>query len=383
MKKIYIISALIFLSAFIKAQTTNDILNVLIENGGISQTQADSLRAEAAIKEQESAAKKKSFQITSSKALKIGGYGQFRFQYFEEKQKERVDGFDIRRAYLDIRGDITPYWSYRLQTDFAVSPKIIDVYTELKPREEISFTIGQQLLPFSLNNLTSNTKLILADRAQVVEAATFRRGDVLGDNNGRDIGISAFGSLVSFNDLKLIEYRIGVFNGSGINRADLNEGKDISGRLVLHPIKGLDLGGSFISGWTPDSIALSKIGINVKSEQLGKRQRLGGEINYNYKFLNASAEYIVFEDGKVSRSGYYAQIAAFLLPNKVQVAGRYDTFDKDVDKDKNITNNITLGVNYYINTNAALQIAYTFRSEEKAATQLTNDYAALQLQISF
>jgi phosphate-selective porin OprO and OprP len=380
MKK-YFILLLVLSASRLYSQSTNDILNLLVANKTITQEQADSLRAEASIKEQESAAKKKSFQITSGKALKINGYGQFRYQYFQEDQKAKVDGFDIRRAYLDIKGDITPYWSYRLQTDFATSPKIIDVYTELKPLDEISFTIGQQLLPFSLNNVTSNTKLILADRAQVVEAATFRRGDILGDNNGRDIGITVFGSLISFNDTKLVEYRIGVFNGSGINRPDLTDGKDISGRLILHPVKGLDLGGSFVSGWTPDSLSLSKIGINVSSEQLGKRKRFGGEINYTYKFLSASAEYIVFQDGEVSRSGYYAQLAAFLLPNKIQLAGRYESFDKDLDKDDNIFNNITFGLNYYINPNVALQAAYTFKQEE--GTSVDNNFTALQLQISF
>jgi phosphate-selective porin OprO and OprP len=380
MKKIYLISSLLFLSILLKSQTTNDILNLLIENGTLQQGQADSLRADAAIKQQEADAKKKSFQVTSSKLLKIGGYGQFRYQYQQEDKK--IDGFDIRRAYLDIKGDITPYWSYRLQTDFATSPKIIDVYTELKLKDEINFTIGQQLLPFSLNNVTSNTKLILADRAQVVEAGTFRKGDVLGDNNGRDIGITVYGSFLPVKELNLIEYRIGVFNGSGINKADVNEAKDITGRLVIHPIKGLDLGGSFISGWTPDSAGLSAMGITLKDySQLGKRQRLGGEINYTYKFLNASAEYIAFQDGDVSRSGYYAQLAAFLIPNKIQLAGRYDTFDKDVDKDDNISTNITAGINYYINSNALLQAAYTFKKEEGASVD--NDFAALQLQISF
>jgi phosphate-selective porin OprO/OprP len=363
-----------------KTQTTNDILDLLILNKTITQQQADSVRAEAAIKQQDTDAKKKSFQITSSKLLKIGGYAQFRYQYLPEAKK--IDGFDIRRAYLDIRGDLTPYWSYRLQTDFATSPKIIDIYTELKLHDEINFTIGQQLLPFSLNNLTSNTKQILADRSQVVEAATYRKGDILGDNNGRDIGISAYGSFIAIKDFKLIEYRLGLFNGSGINKQDFNESKDIVGRLLFHPVKGLDLGGSFISGWTsPDSLTLSKIGINVSPKQLGKRQRLGGEINYTYKFLNASAEYIVFQDGKVSRSGYYAQLAAFILPNKLQVAGRYDSFDKELNKGDNISTNITFGVNYYINTNALLQASYTLKKEE--GPSVNNDFAALQLQISF
>ena len=384
MKRIYISISVLVLSMtagtlITKAQSINDILELLIQNGTIKAEQADSVRAEAAIKQQEADAKKKSFQITAGKALKIAGYGQFRYQY--QQEDKRIDGFDIRRAYLDIRGDITPFWSYRLQTDFATSPKIIDIYTELKPSDEISFTIGQQLLPFSLNNLTSNAKLILADRSQVVEAATFRRGDVLGDNNGRDIGISAYGSFIVLNNLKLIEYRIGIFNGSGINRPDLNQAKEIVGRLIFQPVKGLYLGASFISGWTPDSTELSRIGINISPKQLGKRKRIGGEINYTYKFLNATAEYIAFQDGEVSRSGYYLQLAAFILPGKVQVAGRYETFDKDIDVEDDIATSITFGVNYYINPNAALQAAYNYKQEEGASVD--NDYAALQLQLSF
>lgn len=382
MKKIYILSALLFLSVFIKAQTTNDILNVLIENGGISQNQADSLRAEAAIKEQESAAKKKSFQITSSKALQIGGYGHFRYQYLQEEGKN--DGFDIRRAYLDVKGNLNPYWGYRLQIDFTGSPKIVDVYTDLKVNDKFNFSIGQQVLPFSLNNTTSNTKLELADRSQVVEALSSRKGDALGDNNGRDIGITAYGSFLPLNNINLIEYRVGIFNGSGINKADLNEAKDVVGRLILHPIKELDLGGSFYTGWSPDSSVIYKTASkdNTPANLLGgKRQRFGAELSYTYKFLNFKGEYLVGTDNSKSKSGYYGQLAAFVLQNKLQIVGRYDTYDKDVDKDDNITTNITFGANYIINSNALLQAAYTLRQEE--GTSIDNDYASLQLQISF
>ena len=45
------------------AQSTNDILNLLIENKTITQLQADSIRAEAAIKQQEENEKKKSFFV--------------------------------------------------------------------------------------------------------------------------------------------------------------------------------------------------------------------------------------------------------------------------------------------------------------------------------
>ena len=48
------------------------------------------------------------------------------------EEKGKRSGFDIRRARLDIKGIITPYFSYRLQTEFADKPKLLDAYGEIK-----------------------------------------------------------------------------------------------------------------------------------------------------------------------------------------------------------------------------------------------------------
>ena len=109
MRKTYLLTLAIALGLMVKSQTTNDILNLLVTNGTIKQEQADSLRADAAIKQQEADAKKKTFNITSSKALQIGGYGQFRYQYLPEEKKP--DGFDVRRAYVDIKGALNPAYT--------------------------------------------------------------------------------------------------------------------------------------------------------------------------------------------------------------------------------------------------------------------------------
>lgn len=61
---IYIIIAYIFITVTSVAQTNDDILNLLIQKGAISQKDADSLRAETAIKEQETP-KDKSFTIAA------------------------------------------------------------------------------------------------------------------------------------------------------------------------------------------------------------------------------------------------------------------------------------------------------------------------------
>ena len=387
MKKLILL--LLFLISFAfkgKSQTTNDILDLLILNKTITQAQADSVRAEAAIKQQDADAKKKSFPVLAAKAFKIGGYGQVRYQRLEESGK--TDGIDIRRAYIDLRGTISPYWDFRLQADFSSSPKLMDLYTDLKLKGYLNFSIGQQVIPFSLNNTTSNTKLEIPDRVQVVESLSARKGDVLEDQNGRDIGIALYGSFLPINDLNLIEYRVGIFNGSGINKGDLNEAQDIIGRLILHPVKGLDLGGSYYSGWTPDSATIYKDqGLptkktNTAANQLGGlRERIGGELSYTYKFANIKCEYLTGKDKKVSKSGYYVQLAAFVLPNTLQLVGRYDTYDKDTDKSKNAVTNYTVGVNYYFNPNILLQTAYTIRQEE--GTNVDNNNGIIQLQISF
>ncbi len=377
---------LLFISIILThAQSTNDILDLLIKNGTIKAEDADSVRAEAAIKQQEADARKKLFAVTSGKSIQISAYTQVRYQILEQENK--VDGFDIRRAYFDIKGNLTPYFGYRLQTDFASSPKIVDAQIDLKLNDYFNLTFGQQVIPFSLNNITSNTKLELADRVQAVEALASRKNDVLGDNNGRDIGITAYGSLLKLNDLDLIEYRIGLFNGNGINRADVNEDKDIIGRLVIHPIRNFYLGGSVNYGFTPDSATFYNGNSSIKDKDkatanyFGVRKRFGFELSYDYKIISLKGEYITGQDGSLSKGGYYIQAAGYILPNKLQVAARYDSYDKDLDKPDNITTNITAGINLIFNSNFMLQVAYTMSDEE--GESIKNNYTSFQLQASF
>ena len=93
-----------------------------------------------------------------------------------------------------------------------------------------------------MENLASSNKLEMIDRSQVVEALVARGKDVIGNQNGRDIGIQIGGGFLKKNGIPVIEYRLGFFNGSGINLADTaNDAKDIVGRLVINPVKGLVL----------------------------------------------------------------------------------------------------------------------------------------------
>jgi phosphate-selective porin OprO and OprP len=370
----YIVSLLFclwFTSAF--AQTTNDILNLLVQNKTINQIQADSLRAEAALIQQQSDAARKSFFLTASKPIQLSGYIQVRNQFFDEKAKR--DGFDIRRARLDLKGNVTPYFSYRVQADLADKPKLIDGFGEIKLTEYFNITAGQFKIPFSLENLASSNKLEMIDRSQVVEALVARGRDVIGNQNGRDIGIQIGGTLLKWKDLPLLEYRLGIFNGSGINVADTaNDAKDIAGRLILTPLKGLSLGGSMYNGWDKP----------IKPDIAGKsqvRNRAGVELSYVTPKFSLKGEYISGKDGKTDRSGWYLQAGYFVVPQKFQVLGKYDIYDPGTSVSGNISTNYVFGANYNFNSWSRLQAFYTIRQEE--GTAVDNNYFSIQYQVGF
>lgn len=375
MRKVILFFWLVSLGVRLSAQTPDDILNLLIANKTISQEMADSLRADAAIKQQDASANRKSFLVNAARQIQISGYTQIRYQALDEPGKK--DGFDIRRARLDVKGSLTPYFGYRLQTEFADKPKIIDAYAEIKIADYFTITAGQFKIPFSLENLTSSNKLEMIDRAQAVEALAARGKDVIGNQNGRDLGIQVGGVIVKnkTTNLPVIEYRLGVFNGSGINVADTaNEAKDVGGRLIVSPLKGLSIGGGFYNGWD----RAIKPDVKGKSQ---KRNRIGLDASYTTLRLSIKGEYIHGVDGITDKNGWYLQAGYFVIPQKLQVLAKYDTYDPSTSKADNISTLYVIGANLNFNSWSRLQAFYTFRQEE--GTSVNNNYFSLQYQIGF
>jgi phosphate-selective porin OprO and OprP len=373
MRLVITLSLFLLLMANSFAQSSNDVLNLLIANKTISQSQADSIRADAAVLQQQTDASRKSFFITAARQMQLTGYSQVRYQFFQEKGKH--NSFDIRRARVDLKGSVTPYFSYRLQVDFVDKPKMIDAYGELKLADYFSVTAGQFKIPFSMENLTSSNKLEMIDRSQVVEALVARGKDVIGNQNGRDIGIQAAGTFLKVKGKPVIEYRIGLFNGSGINVADTaNNGKDISGRLIFTPVTGLSFGGGFYKGWDkaikPDVPNTSQT-----------RDRFGAEFSYVLSQFSLKGEYISGKDGKTKRSGWYVQTGYFIFPQKLQVLAKYDVYDPNTSTLDNISTNFVFGANYNFNTWSRIQAFYTIRQEEGLAVK--NNFLSLQYQIGF
>lgn len=362
----------------VRSQSTDDILDILVQKKVIAQQEADSLRAEAAIAAQANLSKVKAFPVNASKKISLSGYSQVRYQALEETGK--VDGFDIRRARLDVKGNISPYWGYRVQFDLAGTPKLIDAFAEFKLNDYINFTVGQAKIPFSMENLLSSPQLALIDRSQVVEALTARGKDVNGNQNGRDIGIQVGGTLLKLKDRPVIDYRLGLFNGSGINTMDNNEKKDYAARLILHPLTGLDISGAYYDG--------SRLVPEVRTGNVVttpattvNRDRYGIDLSYDLKNFSLRGEYIHGTDDQVEREGYYVMAGYSFFEKKLQLVGKYDFYDANTSIADNASEWIVIGANYSFNANTKLQANYSIKEEE--GTSIDNNYAAVQLQIGF
>jgi phosphate-selective porin len=369
-----VISLLVFALTPVTRASESEVyklLELLIKKGVIMQEDAAGLRADLAVSKQAEKDKQKEFGVVAGKPIKISGYTQLRYQSLEEKGKN--DSFDIRRARLDIKGDLSEGFDYRFQGDFAgSSAKLLDATFGYKVNPYLKLTAGQFKIPFSQENLTSSPKLETINRSQVVEALVARSKDVIGNQNGRDIGVQASGSFLQTDDRYLFDYAVGVFDGAGINASDNNDRKDFAGRIVVHPIQGLDIGGSFYTGD-------DRWGKNSTSNQT--RDRVGIECAYVYKSLNLKGEYIRGKDGSTKKDGWYLQSGYYIIPNKVQGVLKYDTFDPDRETDNDKTNVSTLGLNWYVNKWAFLQVDYEFKDEQ--GTKVDNDVFSTQLTLQF
>jgi phosphate-selective porin OprO and OprP len=391
-----IFSMLFFQAEIASAQTPAELLNLLTQKGTITQKEADSIRQEYIKNQKAIDAKSDSFPLSIGRMLRLSGYTQFGYQNFQKPTN--TNGFAIRRARLDFQGDFSTKWGYRVLVDFVgasgtkgsaptggtlLSPELLDAFISYKAFDFLKITAGQFLVAFSQESLTPDRALLTIDRSQAVSALVARKGDVsnglvdsIGNQNGRDIGIMVNGSLIRIKNHYFMDYYLAILNGAGINTVDNNPYKDIDGRLVFHPFKILDVGLSYYNGFdiftsTPN-----------KSQE---RVRFGTEFALNYDLLSVTGEWIQGKEGNsnpIVHHGWYLQTSYFLWPKHLQGVFRYDTYDPNVAKSKELETSTyyVFGLNYFFNVWTKIQMEYSWRTENPS---VMNNAFAVQLQLGF
>ena len=169
-----------------------------------------------------------SWAATLSESMELHGYAQAGYTW-RHQNDVNSNTFDVKRVLLWAKANVTDRWSFLFMHDF--SSVVQEFYTDyrLLQGKELSIRFGQFKNSLSMQNPLSPTKLDLIDcYSQSVVYLTGCGSDPLnGVQYGRDLGMMGFGDV--FNNK--LHYEFAVMNGSGINRKDNNNQKDIIGKL--------------------------------------------------------------------------------------------------------------------------------------------------------
>lgn len=320
----------------------------------------ESLAAEVAALKAQAAAR----DARLDRLPRLSGYVQAGYEWSDESSS-----FFIKRVRLDLRGALARTLDYRVQLEFASSPKIVDAYLHYKPFRQLNFKLGEYKIPFTIENtdyVPLKFELIeyplalqrLMGFAEPIGGryvgGAMQGGETLKDT-GRDMGLTLHGSFFPCGERALLSYDVGVLNGAGINLRDNNRSKDVVARLTLRPVRGLTLSGSWYGGeYGADCLERQRVSAGVcydRGRGVVRGEWIGGRTGYA-----ATEEYAA---GTFDSSGWYVLGGVRLTPTLMPVV-RYDTLLPDTASADSRQTNWTAGILWCPVKPLRCQLNYTY-----------------------
>ena len=179
--------------------------------------------------------------------LQIRGYTHLDGRFFASDMDLAVDTFVFRRVRPIVQGTVAGHFDFNITPDFGGGATVLqDAWLDVNYSPKARVRVGKFKAPVGLERLQSATNLSFVERAYPTALVP-----------NRDLGVQLHGELLG----GVVAYAAGVFNGApdgGSVDADVNDGKDLAGRVFISPFKrgksaleGLGLG---ISGTTGDQV---------------------------------------------------------------------------------------------------------------------------------
>lgn len=349
------------------------------DNSSVEQTPSvESLAAEVADLQEKTAKWEK-----VRKYLSVSGFVQLGYEW-SGSDLESASTFFIKRARVSLAGQLHRTVDYKLQVEFA-SPKIMDAYVRYKPLKQINISLGQQKLPFSIANcdygpLTNEMiELPLIEQELVSnseriggyfdsETGEMTGGEVV-KTSGRGLGATLYGGFIQKEGYSIINYNVGVFNTTGLNGKDILLSKNVVGSLILQPVKGLKLSGSYLWGeYGADYLHRERYGTGVCYDE--------GKVVFRSEWMGGKTGYIdpYGDRGIIRSSGCYI-IGGWRFTSSLMGALRYDTILRDTRYKTSRQSNYTAGLVYQPIKYVRLQANYVY--QDFAASRLMNTHQVL------
>lgn len=330
--------------------------------------------------------------------IKFSGYVMSQYQYTGQDSKES-NSFNIRMVRMALDGRLMKdfYWKVQLQangntSDLGSSPRMVDAFAEWQKYEAFKIKAGQFKRPFTFENpMHPITQGFMGYSQNVSKLAGF--SDRTGEHasNGRDIGVQIQGDLIkNAAGRNLLHYQVGVFNGQGTNRKDVDQRKDVIGGIWVSPVKGLRIGAF---GWTGSSARkgtwdVTDANHNVVKNEDGSVKTHSGVRSLSKNRYAFSAEYAANDwtvrseyihsqgygftktltSGKETdcnvnyaagdqADGFYALMIAPVISKKLYAKARYDLYRPRAEWGTSRTQ-YEIGANYWIGKSIMIGAEY-------------------------
>jgi phosphate-selective porin OprO/OprP len=191
---------------------------------------AESLATAAKDRQSATANAKDGFSLKSADGkytLKIRGYAQADGRFFPSDDAKAIpNSFFLRRARPILEATVGRYFEFRIMPDFAQGQTtLFDAYWDGKFVPAFTVRAGKFKPPVGFERLQSATDITFAERGLPTNLAP-----------NRDVGLQVAGDISE----GVFGYQVGVFDGVpdlGNADADLNDSKDLAGRVFFQPIK--------------------------------------------------------------------------------------------------------------------------------------------------
>lgn len=164
---------------------------------------------------------------TGDYRLQLRGYVQFDGRFFSSDEgRLATDSFLLRRVRPIFAGTVGRHFEFQIMPDFGGGTTVLqDAWLDFKPSPKLRVRVGKYKSPVGLERLQSATALTFVERAFPTLIVP-----------NRDVGIMVHGELAG----GIVAYAAGIFDGApdgGSVDVDLNDGKDLAGRVFLSPFR--------------------------------------------------------------------------------------------------------------------------------------------------
>lgn len=321
--------------------------------------------------------------------ITVNGYAQAGYTY-SNIDGTKTNTLDLKRTLLWAKARITDRWSFLFMTDF--NSQVQEFYTDFRitKGKQMTLRFGQFKNQLSMENPLSPVVLELVDVCS--QGVTYLTGcatdPLFGLNYGRDLGIDLYGELL---DGKL-RYNLELMNGTGINKKDMDNKKDVIVKLDWRPWDNFRFVVSAQKGYgtAKDSSIYDLIAIpyydgtigaayTIKKGDTYRRDRWtagaeyksGPNDHWKNRSMTLRGEWLVGKDkDNVSRGGYVtgsgpiagqldwvASYDYFNYNYDIPYVNTNGEFDAHYDKDQT---NIVVGLQYWFYRNCRIQLQYTW-----------------------